>query len=189
MAIRPKRPLPFLLAVDCPSGTDCQFGWMPYAVGPTTCPSPPLDLGPGCPATHAEGAKRGCCSKDAQVCAYSEGLCACSRGVWACAHPAAGCPPFRPRMGSACSNTNLHCDYGICPGYPRNAVFDCAGKTSNGKVSGFWTEGCSARTLSSITSPCAWARTARCCPGPTCSSRHCRAWRRRLRTAPWPLAR
>ena len=127
---------------NCPTGSDCQFAWMPYSVGPTKCPSPPLGLGPGCPATHADAAKRGKCSKDAQVCAYSEGLCACSHGVWACGKPAAGCPPFRPRIGSVCSNTNLHCDYGVCPGYPSDAVFDCEGKTTTGKVSGFWTEGC-----------------------------------------------
>jgi hypothetical protein len=129
---------------SCMSEAACaQFAWMPYAVGPMKCPSPPLVVGPGCPASHAEAAKGGDCSKEADVCAYSEGICACAAGVWACAMPESGCPLLRPRIGSPCPNPNLTCNYGVCPGYPEDAVFVCNPPAVNEKVSAlFWAPGC-----------------------------------------------
>jgi hypothetical protein len=128
----------------CTSAAACaRFAWAPLDESPPRCPSPALVSGPDCPASHADAVRGGACSKEGEVCVYAEGLCACSSalGGWACATPAAPCPPIRPRVGSACSVSDLLCDYGVCPGYPDDEVFECSGPTTNGKVSGFWSPG------------------------------------------------
>ena len=35
---------------------------------------------------------------------------------WLCSVPASGCPDPRPRLGEACSQPALFCDYGSCTG-------------------------------------------------------------------------
>jgi hypothetical protein len=46
--------------------------------------------------------------------------------------PSAGCPPFRPRIGSACSMPDLECDYGVC-GVPPGSAYRC-------DAAGYWTD-------------------------------------------------
>jgi hypothetical protein len=52
--------------------------------------------------------------------------------VWQCAMTNAGCPPFRPRIGSACSMPDLVCDYGVC-GTPPGSAYSC-------DPAGYWTD-------------------------------------------------
>jgi hypothetical protein len=87
----------------------------------------------GCPTSLAA------CPKDAatgvscganSICSAAQGFCTCfdmSDGPgsqtppppdyqWQCAAPDSACPawPTRPRIGSACSNSDLTCDYDPC---------------------------------------------------------------------------
>jgi hypothetical protein len=64
------------------------------------------------------------CSPAGLDCAYAEGQCNCTGTVpvagpkpeWQCSTPADGCPEPRPRIGDACSQPGLACDYGACSG-------------------------------------------------------------------------
>jgi hypothetical protein len=64
------------------------------------------------------------CTPDGLDCAYPEGQCNCAltlpaggaTPVWQCVTPAASCPEPRPRIGSACTQDGLQCDYGACIG-------------------------------------------------------------------------
>jgi hypothetical protein len=121
--------------------------WESGTGGGPQCPSPPLGVGPGCPPSHAAAAQGGTCSTDQQVCAYPEGICVCTPpptigpgmpdasippSAWQCAMTSAGCPPFRPRIGSACSMPDLVCDYGVC-GTPPGSAYQC-------DAAGYWTD-------------------------------------------------
>jgi hypothetical protein len=86
---------------------------------------PPAHCLPGmCPASYAAVPQGMTCSPDGLDCAYPEGQCNCGNPgpvvgpnpVWTCAQPAQGCPNPRPRIGSACSQPGLSCDYGACSG-------------------------------------------------------------------------
>lgn len=77
------------------------------------------------------------------VCAYPDGICACFENSgpgaadasvtysWACAKPNAKCSAVRPRLGSACTQPGLECDYQACGTY--GGDFLCDG--------GVWAEG------------------------------------------------
>jgi hypothetical protein len=127
---------------------ECEYGddWNPYcnlvavcttegtwnapmpANDPRMCPTP-SGLPHGCPASYG---RPGPCPSDI-VCAYPEGLCACAftaNGIgtysgyeWACAAPGVGCSAVRPRIGSACTEEGLFCDYSVCGSY--GGQFDC----------------------------------------------------------------
>lgn len=133
----------------CNVVTHCKPGgtWELATGGNPKCPSPALGVGPGCPASHPTAAKNQTCPQDNQVCAYPEGICVCQPGyvigpggpdasvppsTWQCASPSAGCPPFRPRIGSACSISELSCDYGVC-GMPSGSAYRC-------DAAGTWTD-------------------------------------------------
>ena len=95
-------------------------GWsFSGASGPSTCP------GGTCPATYADVPQNKTCTPLGLDCAYAQGQCNCARTalvsvgdtpVWQCSTPATGCPEPRPRLGSACSQPSLECDYGACTG-------------------------------------------------------------------------
>jgi hypothetical protein len=122
-------------AASCPTiGLDCEYGSNPNpscnelaeceATGWTFSPiGPPCPTGM-CPATYADVPKNKTCSPDGLDCAYPEGECNCTGDVeiagpnpqWQCTTPAGGCPEPRPRIGSACTQPNLSCDYGACAG-------------------------------------------------------------------------
>lgn len=84
---------------------------------------------PGCPAgtcpAQFSGVPQGqACMPDGFDCAYAEGQCDCSSTglggtsttpTWQCFQPA-GCPQPRPKLGAACSQEGLSCDYGSCSG-------------------------------------------------------------------------
>jgi hypothetical protein len=121
----------------CPMvGLDCEYGsnpndgcneiascvaagWAIETPGAASCPTGT------CPATFADVSQNKACSPQGLDCAYPEGQCNCSRTapisvgpspVWQCATPTAGCPEPRPRLGDACSQPSLFCDYGACTG-------------------------------------------------------------------------
>jgi hypothetical protein len=142
-------------AVDCEYGNDwnprCNTVARCYTQGfwqvnlpsttPSTCPTP-SGLNPGCPPTPAQAT--GACSPAGTACAYSSGLCVCTKydlnpgsrdastyEQWTCAAPDSHCGAARPRIGSACKQEGLECDYQICGSY--GGDFLC--------TSGTWVEG------------------------------------------------
>jgi hypothetical protein len=134
---------------NCNVVAHCKPGntWEMAASGNPMCPSPPLGLGPGCPASHAAASQGNVCMQNEEVCSYPEGICVCQPGftigpgmpdaspppsTWQCAMPSAGCPAFRPRIGSACSMPDLQCDYGVC-GVPSGSAYQC-------DAAGYWTD-------------------------------------------------
>jgi hypothetical protein len=78
-----------------------------------------------CPATFFTVQQGQACMPDGLDCAYAQGQCDCAPrpgpgapgggAVWQCFQPT-GCPEPRPRLGDACSQPNLTCDYGACSG-------------------------------------------------------------------------
>jgi hypothetical protein len=64
------------------------------------------------------------CTPGGFDCAYPEGQCDCTyltltangTPVWQCVTPPSSCPEPRPRIGSACTQDGLQCDYGACIG-------------------------------------------------------------------------
>jgi hypothetical protein len=108
--------------------------------------------GPGCPTnlkTCAGGVASGStCNAGDPQCETGVGLCTCldqssgdprpgdagpDRYAFNCATPDPKCPawPNRPRIGSACSEPNLQCDYDPCG--PNGFAFQCGSD-------GFWTD-------------------------------------------------
>jgi hypothetical protein len=116
-----------------PVGLDCEYGnnanaqcnvifsctitgWQPPTSG-GSCP------GGMCPLTFDQVPQGMPCSPQGLDCSYLKGQCNCagtlpvSMGVvWQCSVPAQGCPNPRPRIGAACSQDALACDYGACTG-------------------------------------------------------------------------
>jgi hypothetical protein len=84
----------------------------------------PGKCAPGqCPATYDDVPKNMDCSPQGLDCWYPEGQCNCAMTLpvsaiprWQCATPAIGCPEPRARIGSACSQEGLSCNYGGCTG-------------------------------------------------------------------------
>jgi hypothetical protein len=74
-----------------------------------------------CPPSYADALRGQVCPVQNLDCAYPEGQCDCGHTddagllVWSCFSPA-GCPEPRPRIGSACAQDGLLCDYGVCAG-------------------------------------------------------------------------
>jgi hypothetical protein len=92
-------------------------GWSDPPPGPA-CPTGT------CPATYAQVPQGQACTPQGLDCAYPQGQCNCDSEpesakqtpVWLCSTPATGCPEPRPDIGTACSQSNLSCDYGACTG-------------------------------------------------------------------------
>jgi hypothetical protein len=139
-----------------PAGQLCEYGndfssncnavlhCSPYARWETSSypgPSCPTSLAP-CPIPQ-----QGSCVAPAASCAAQSGLCTCvdtSSGPdipdaappsysWMCSSPDPACPvwPQRPRIGSACSQPDLVCDYASCG--PYGFAFRC-------DSAGYWTD-------------------------------------------------
>lgn len=110
--------------VDCMSGT-----WEGSGMG-MQCPTGT------CPASYADVPQGQTCMPSGLDCSYPQGQCNCSftspsgtgtMPTWHCFTPQ-GCPEPRPRLGDACTQEGLSCDYGACTG---GISETCAG--------GFWT--------------------------------------------------
>jgi hypothetical protein len=77
-----------------------------------------------CPSAYSDIQPAETCSPQGLDCAYAEGQCNCARealsanqnAIWQCATPSPGCPEPRPRLGDACAQAGLSCDYGACNG-------------------------------------------------------------------------
>ncbi|MEO7113652.1 MAG: hypothetical protein ABI183_24650 [Polyangiaceae bacterium] len=110
--------------------------------------------GPGCPTSlktcASDITSSTTCSAGDGVCQTSLGLCTCfdhtfgpthaadsgappDTFAYSCASPDSACPawPNRPRIGSACSQADLQCDYDPCG--PNGFAFQCGSD-------GFWTD-------------------------------------------------
>jgi hypothetical protein len=103
-------------------------GWAP-PTGAPTCP------GGTCPLTYDAVPQNMSCSPAGLDCSYLKGQCNCAGTlpvstmgpVWQCSIPAQGCPNPRPRIGDACVQPGLSCNYGACAG---GVELDC--------TDGFW---------------------------------------------------
>ncbi len=108
---------------QCWRGGALDHTWQVRPPASTDCPTP-TSLSAGCPSTPPSG---GCSSSDPTgLCVYATARCACipytSSGpgatttyTWQCEPPSeAGCPPERPRIGSACHDEGLTCTYAVC---------------------------------------------------------------------------
>jgi hypothetical protein len=116
------------VGLECEYGTnpnpECNYGEM-CTVNGWSYPAPTIACPPGtCPATYADVPQGQTCMPSTLDCAYSQGQCNCASTVpvagpnpeWQCSTPAAGCANPRPRIGSACMQPGLDCDYGHCTG-------------------------------------------------------------------------
>jgi hypothetical protein len=115
-------------------GTECEYGTNPNPScnDVVTCtstgwslPTPGPACPPGtCPASYSAVPVGKTCSPAGLDCAYPEGQCNCSvsgpvvgpNPDWQCSMPAEGCAEPRPRIGEACSQPALMCNYGACTG-------------------------------------------------------------------------
>jgi hypothetical protein len=104
-------------SVACDEVAKCEASGWTLTEG--SCPPPT------CPATYADVPQGKACTPEGLDCAYALGECNCSHPelvtvgqgpVWECSTPAKGCPEFRPRLGTPCSQPALECDYGYCTG-------------------------------------------------------------------------
>ncbi len=119
---------------QCPKiGLKCEYGTNPNPAcnQVETCePSGWSIPAPGqceqgtCPARYIDVPQNKSCSPLGLDCSYAEGQCNCAQAlpvggatpIWQCAYPGKGCSEPRPRIGSACSQPGLACDYGACTG-------------------------------------------------------------------------
>jgi len=127
-----------------PTNATCEYGSDPdfecNTVARCTTQGWQLDTpssGPGCPTpSNASGCPdsffdvptgQHCGDLVNTTCSYPQGFCGCSVGsggpypadaaavaTWICDAPEAGCPMPRPKLGSACAQDNLQCDYSVC---------------------------------------------------------------------------
>ena len=132
---------------NCNARSRCYLGkWEAFPPDATKCPSTPIGLPPGCPS-RAVAEARGTCTDTTLFCAYPEGMCTCMiesgpplpdagtyPPVWVCETLSPGCPRPRPRIGSACTTTDLRCDYGVCSRVDGSA-FWCDGKAWSDGIS------------------------------------------------------
>ena len=121
--------------------------WAMAKTGDPTCPS---TNSAACPsdASLASGA----CGDPGATCDYSTSgasrWCACTfmggpvqidggnQYTWQCGFGTmSGCPALRPRLGSACAQPDLECDYSVC-GIPMGLSVRCEGSTGTW-VTGF----------------------------------------------------
>lgn len=122
---------------SCPiSGAQCEYGSDPNEAcnalyictgGRWTqpprggCPPP----GATCPASYGAVPVGMKCTPEFLGCEYPQGTCECTRNgpgptrlepAWSCTPTPQGCSSPRPRIGSACSQPGLSCNYGACSG-------------------------------------------------------------------------
>jgi hypothetical protein len=100
------------------------------------CPTPPATG--ACPATYAAAESAGTCSASGLACGYTQGRCDCAVATggppsvgtkptrWLCDDPGTSCPMPRPRVGSACTQSGLTCNYGACS-IPDGVGLQCTG--------------------------------------------------------------
>jgi hypothetical protein len=100
------------------------------------CPTPPNPS--ACPATFASvPVGQHCGDLVGTTCEYPQGFCGCAVpsggpypedasavATWICDAPQAGCPMPRPKLGTACSQPGLQCDYSPCS-LPTGASLVC----------------------------------------------------------------
>jgi hypothetical protein len=113
--------------VYCDTVAQCMGGaWEVNVPPPSGCPTPPNPS--ACPATFASvPVGQHCGNLVGTTCDYAQGFCGCavpSMGpypddasavaIWICDSPQAGCPMPRPKLGTACSQEGLQCDYSPC---------------------------------------------------------------------------
>jgi hypothetical protein len=108
---------------ECDQTATCTSGsWNtpPPPPGPPGCdPSVPIM----CPSSFSAVPQGKTCSPQGGYCDYPQGRCECDSNigglptptpVWNCQAPGGSCPMPRPRVGSACTQDTLNCDYGSC---------------------------------------------------------------------------
>jgi hypothetical protein len=126
---------------DCDTVATCTGGLWSFAghnPGGLDCGGgPPI----ACPGSYAAVPVFKPCSPSGGYCDYPEGRCACGTppgpvqffdgsvaSVWECENPSTpGCPQPRPRLGSACMEEGLSCDYGGCGEVPGGNAEACKG--------------------------------------------------------------
>jgi hypothetical protein len=102
------------------------------------CPLSPPTNSAACPATYAQIPQGSACSATVD-CVYPEGQCDCGLSQaesdgWKCQAQPAGCPALPPRFGSACSPSDLQCNYFSCE--PSGAYAFCSDGVWNGGPGG-----------------------------------------------------
>jgi hypothetical protein len=126
--------------LECEYGTDpnleCETiarcdaaGWSITPPASSGCPTPAP--GASCPASYSVVPQDATCTT-ATSCAYPQGTCSCevycgpqyptghmceagTPMTWQCTGATTqGCPSSRPRVGSACTDAGLQCNYGDC---------------------------------------------------------------------------
>lgn len=98
--------------VQAPVGEPC-----PTPSNSTSCPDAFFDVPTG----------QHCGALVGLTCSYPQGFCGCSVGsggpvpadasavaTWVCDTPEPGCPMPRPKLGTACTQDGLQCDYSPC---------------------------------------------------------------------------
>jgi len=139
--------------VECEYGSDprytcnwvatCSNGmWSSSTSNDAWCPTPQANPA-ACPATY--GQPGACTDSDVGApCQYAEGWCSCifvggpptpdgggPDTSWMCFDQAtmtSGCPKSRPRLGTACAQGDLECDYSPC-GTPSGLAVQCDSST------------------------------------------------------------
>lgn len=124
---------------SCNAVARCESGSWAIALTDTMwCPTPATNP-PECPATFGGG---GTCTATGTPCHYAQGWCACldlggppmpdasTMPTWQCSTgtTSQGCPATRPRIGTACTQPDTWCDYGMC-GQPDGLAVQCDGTT------------------------------------------------------------
>jgi hypothetical protein len=85
----------------------------------TVCKGSTGGTDPGCPASSSAVPVGQACSPQ-MTCGYGDTVCYCyvdhtgAPQIWGCFPGQTGCPYPRPRVGSACSQAGLQCDYSSC---------------------------------------------------------------------------
>lgn len=123
--------------LNCNTVAQCSAGsWSVQAPQQGECPTPSNPS--ACPATFASvPVGQHCGDLVGTTCSYPQGFCGCSVGsggpypedasavaTWICDAPAQGCPQPRPKLGTACSQEGLECDYSSCS-LPSGASIVC----------------------------------------------------------------
>ncbi len=130
---------------DCDTVATCTGGAWQFAghsPGGLDCDPAPASQ---CPSSFATVPRGSHCAPFGLYCDYPQGRCACSdtsfgptpadasaEAEWICQVPVSGCPEPRPRLGTACSQEGLDCDYGTCGVIP--------GGTAEACTNGIWVE-------------------------------------------------
>jgi hypothetical protein len=111
-------------SVSCDVVMECDNGqWGTTKPSYEPCTPEPGPNPAQCPATYAD-VPEGPCKQAGLTCQYPDGQCSCQVPVgpieidggtadWTCL-PGDGCPPQRPRLGTACTMEGASCTYVAC---------------------------------------------------------------------------